>query len=235
MVNTMKHKISAILLTFFLLFGLINQVFSEIDKNNITLKVSTLGLGIDYLHSLSESSDIRLNLNAWNREIIIDKTDVEYDANLKLKNFGVIYDYYPGASIFRVSAGIYYSGDSFDITAKPISSASYTFGGNHYSATDIGDVSGGIDFKKFAPYIGIGGGSSPNGDGIFGTGFAFAFDIGTLYTSYDAELTTSHCNLPTIVCTELVRDVEIERLKLHNELNDIKWYPVVALGLSFKF
>ncbi len=232
----MKHKIIIVLATFFLLLSLNNQLVAEdIDKNNITLRVSTLGLGLDYVYTLNEYTDIRLNVNGWSRETILDKTDVLYDAKLKLQNFGAIYDYYPGASVFRISAGVYYIGNSFDIVANPISDASYTFNGNHYSVADIGNVSGGIDFQRLSPYIGFGGGSSPNGDGIFGTGIALSFDIGALYTNYDANLVSNNCSLEQIDCSLLERDVEIERVKLEGELNSLKWYPVISLGLSFKF
>lgn len=205
------------------------------DKNNITFKLGTLGIGADYLYGFTSNSNIRININGFKYTGFIKETDVSFDAKLSLKSAGIIYDFHPFSSIVRFSVGAYYNGNFFSITAKP-NSATYIFNDNNYNQQDVGSIEGGIEFKKFSPYFGIGIGSKPHGRGIFGTGLALSLDLGVLYTEYQAALANNNCvsELPNI-CADLSRDVEVERIKLQNALNDVKLYLITSLGLSYKF
>ncbi len=46
---------------------------------------------------------------------------------------------------------------------------------------------------------------------------------------------TSGCTAPALVCTQIASDVAAENAKLADEVKDFKLYPVVRVGVSYRF
>lgn len=193
----------------------------------IGVKASTLGISGEVVANVVPALvNARLQVNGFNYDTTTSGTDFTTDASLKLFSVGAIADYYPFAGKFRVSGGVYYNANKINITGVPTAAGTFTFNGVTYTAAQVGTVNGAIDFNKVAPYVGIGWGDSVSE----GSPLGFSFELGALYQgSAKGKLTTSG-NVPG-----LAADVEAERVKLENDLKSYKIYPVISLGVNYRF
>jgi len=200
-------------------------------KYAVGLKVGTLGLGVDISRPITDKLNIRLNLNGASYSDTQCESDIEYDYDLTLASVGLLLDYYPMGNEFRVSAGAYYNANEFELTGQPANGA-YNINGTTYTATQIGSLTGMVDFDELAPYIGIGWGNSTKK-----AGWGFSVDAGIIYHGDpNVELTpTCGTAVSAALCAEITTNVEAERLDLLNELSDYKIYPVVSFGVTYTF
>lgn len=213
-------------------FMALSQASVAGELGGITGKVSTLGVGLEYTRPLNKYFTARFGINGFDYDKTIDESGVNYDATLELRSGSAIADYHPWAAVFRISGGVLYNGNKFTIKAKP-SNGTLDFNGTTYNAADVSSASGKIDFQPISPYIGIGWGSSPTSNSTW----SFEADIGAIYQGTpDASLSVV-CGgtLNAAQCAQLKNDVAAERVQLQDTISDFKWYPVVSVGVSYKF
>ncbi|WP_019143099.1 hypothetical protein [Noviherbaspirillum massiliense] len=197
----------------------------------ITAEIGTSGAGLHLVAPLiKETLNARLGFNGLNYSSDWDTEDATYDAKLKLRTFDALLDLYPTSTQFRLTGGLVYNGNKVSATAKPVAGNTYTFNGRTYSASDAGQVDGNIDFNKVAPYVGIGWGNAVGKN----KGWGFTADVGVMFQgSPDVNLKASGCD-PTI-CSQLASDLERESQDLRDKAKDYRYYPVVRVGLTYKF
>jgi hypothetical protein len=164
-----------------------------------------------------------------------DKTSgsVNYDIKAKLETVDILFDYYPSqASKFRLTGGIIYNGTNADAVAKPNANGSFRLNGTTYSLADVGVLHGEVDFRKAAPYLGIGWGNALSQDGRW----QFNADVGAFYQGKaNVKLVSVGCATSQAICKQLVTDVAAERQKLMDDVSDYKVYPVLRASVSFRF
>ncbi len=201
---------------------------------NAALKVGTLGVGLDISRALNDGVALRLNVNGLkiNRTETLD--DVDYDASLKLLTAGLLADYYPFENGFRLSAGAYYNGNKLDGTATPADTQSVKIGDQTFTGAQLGHLDAKVDFKKFAPYLGIGWGNDSRRKG-----WGFTFDLGVLYQGSPKVYAKGYvdANAPgkAALQTQIDTEVEKERQNIANDIDNYKWYPVVMIGINYTF
>lgn len=193
----------------------------------IGVKASTLGISGELVTNIIPAMlNARLQVNGFNYNATVNGTDFTTDASLKLFSAGAIADYYPFAGKFRLSAGMYYNANKITVVGVPTAAGTFTFNGTTYTSASIGSVNSTIDFNKVAPYVGLGWGDSVSD----GSPFGVSFELGALYQGTPkTTLTTSN------TVAGLAADIEAERVKLQNDLNSFKFYPVISFGLNYKF
>ena len=196
----------------------------------VLLKAGTLGVGVDVSKGISETLAVRLQANALNYNRDITKSDVDYDADIKLKSAGLLLDWHPFSGTFRVSAGAYWNGNELSATGQP-SGGTYVINGVTYNSSDIGSLDGKIDFKSVAPYLGIGFGSAPKA----GRGMTLSFDLGVLYQGEPNVGLTVVCGPSVPNCNTLQSDVAAEQESLQHDLKDFKFYPIASFGIGYRF
>jgi len=201
------------------------------------LKLGTLGLGLEYEHRLTESLSGRLGFNALNFSHTVTSDDNDYDGDVQLRSFSALLDWYPSSgSGFRVTAGALYNGNEVDLTATD--TGQMTLGDTTYDIT--GTLHGNADFNKLAPYLGIGW------NHVFGAHdrWSVGFDLGVMYQgspdiSLSAEGTYSEVGNPgnsgTVDSATFQDDLRREEANLEKELEDYKYYPVLAVTLVYRF
>lgn len=192
------------------------------------LHASTLGYGAELNFTGSEYLVWRLDYNYYSDySYTTTKEDIRYDAHLHLKNYGVAADWHPFGGVFLVSLGIF--DNQNDIDAIGVPQQTYRLNGHLYRASDIGTVSGHIEFNSVAPYLGAGWntlGSESRGVGV-------EFGLGVFYQGSPKVHLTA--NGPISVIPAVQRDVLAEQSKLEHDWDSYKYYPVVNLGLVFRF
>lgn len=193
----------------------------------VAVKASTLGIGGEFTTSITPNKlNARLQINGFNYSKTINSAQVTYHSKLKLLSVGAIADYYPFSGKFRISGGLYYNGNKFSLTAKPTAAGTFTFNGTTYTTAQVGTANATVDFNKLAPYVGFGWGNAVSD----GNPFGMSLEIGALYQGKPKSSITTSKSVPG-----LSTDLATAKRDLDNSLNNFKLYPVVALGINWRF
>jgi hypothetical protein len=198
-----------------------------------TLDLGSTGVGAHLVLPLSPGLNGRLGINYFKHDFEKRSGQVEYDLDGKLQTVDALLDWYPRAGgNFRVTAGVLYNDTRFDATASPDQLGSFSLNGARYSAADVGLLVGKVDFRKAAPYLGIGWGNALNSE----RGWRFGGDLGVFYQgSARVSLRSERCALAAALCERLARDVAAEQARLADDASDYKVYPVARASLSYRF
>ena len=195
---------------------------------SVAPKISTLGPGIEVEQRLGDNLGIRLGVNYLPISTNFTVDDVRYKADFSWKNAALLADFYPFAGMFRLTGGVFYNGNTVDVSGTP--SGDVQIGDNTYSASDIGTISGSVDFKKVVPYAGIGwsGGNSSSG------GWSLGFDLGVMFQGSPSvgplQVTGALGSNSTFTA-----DLEKERADIKDEMDTYQYYPVAAFGVAYHF
>lgn len=195
--------------------------------------LGTTGAGAHLTFGLTPSLNARLGLNYFKHDFSKSTENVDYDLDGKLQTLNALLDWYPrSGSNFRLSGGVFYNDTSFDAVGRPNRTGSFRLNGNTYNAADAGQLVGKVDFRKAAPYLGIGWGNPFNKK----RGWSFGADLGVFYQDEArVSLRSVNCTIQADICNRLAGDVSAEEARLADEASDYKFYPVVRASLSYSF
>ena len=206
----------------------------------------TLGLGVNAGLDISEKFAARGMFNTFGLDYEETESGNEYKGDLDLQSIGLVTDWHPFAGGFRVTGGLFLNNNEVSATATE---RDLDIGGTMYD----GEISMLLDFESIAPYFGAGWTSGPIGE----PGFSFSVDAGLLYqstprisgsgrlmgtgpqSSCSFSLSTGgHATLTGCSGADfaaLEDDLESEHAELSGELEDFEWYPVLSIGVSYRF
>ena len=223
----MLKKIKVTLLAVLTLVLFYNSAYGADSRFAVAAKASTLGGGVELLTMINSSFTFRAGLNTFDYSYQINQDDIEYDADLDLNSFSAILDWHPFKGGFRVSTGILSNENSIGVDAQ--SSSTYDIGDTTYSGADVGSLTGNVGFESVAPYIGVGWGNTFGEDNRIG----FLFDVGVIFQGIpDVSLTA---NGPISENEVFLEDLAVEEQELKDDLEKFKYYPVVSLGMTYRY
>ncbi len=211
----------------------IQPTYHDEDDDNgggvgIGLHASTLGYGAELNFTASQYLVWRLDYNYYSDySYTTTKEDIKYDAHLHLKSYGIAADWHPFGGIFLVSLGLFDNQNNIDAIGVP--QQTYRLNGHVYRASDIGTLSGHITFNSVAPYLGLGW----NTLGSESKGVGLEFGLGVFYQGSPKVRLTA--NGPISVLPIVQQDVLAQQAKMENDWSSYRNYPVVNLGLVFRF
>ena len=202
--------------------------------------VGTLGAGVNVGLDISEKFAARALFSMWGLDYEETESDNEYKGDLDLQTIGLVTDWLPFAGGFRVTGGAFLNNNEVSATA---SGQEVDIGDETYADGRIDML---LDFERIAPYFGAGWTSGAIGD----PGFSFSVDAGLLYQraprisgsgtvgnncsfsiSRGGDATLQNCN----DIEGLQADLELEHMDLADDLKDFEWYPVLSIGVSYRF
>jgi hypothetical protein len=200
----------------------------------VGLRAGTLGVGGDVDFGVNRFLAARIGFSGFSINRTVDTSDATYAGKLKLSIPSAMLDVFPFANGFRFTGGVVVTGPKIDAVGRPTSQGVYTLNGNQYSSSDLTSLTGEFKFNNsVAPYVGLGYGNvaAP------GNHFTFLFDLGAIYGGKPDISLNAACSpsVPSSVCQQLATDVDAEKLKLQSDVSILKWYPVVSLGLGYRF
>jgi hypothetical protein len=190
-------------------------------------QVGTEGVGLGYGYSFASMANVRAEFNGFSFSHGFNAGDLHYDGTIKLYHGGLYGDFFPAPSVvpFRVTAGLLIGGDEFDGTASPIG-GTITINGTAYAAQGE-QVQAKVTLPTVRPYIGIGFGHSP----IAKKGFSMFFDAGVAYGRPHVEL-----DVPANIVAEAGQaNVNAQQQQLQDKADNWKFYPIVKVGVSYRF
>jgi opacity protein-like surface antigen len=212
---------------------------AEDATQSVGLSAGTIGAELEYSRIIQPEYNlaVRVSIGGLSWDGDYDDTDTHYDTNVDLFNVGATLEYHPMSNGFYLAAGAFYHNDDFSMDATP-SGGNYEFNGNEYLAALVGSVAGEVDgLNNFAPYIGIGYDAS-----LFGSdNWFFTFKAGAWYQdSPRVNLTAHDCALDSVPglpvgCDDLRYDLDQEEQDINDDIEDYKWWPVLHIGVSYRF
>src|ERR1700693_2927682 len=197
---------------------------------SLGIRGGTLGGGVELSYALSQRAAVRLNADGYNRKQTSNQDNIDYDMKLKLQTVSLLGDWFPAANNFRISAGAMLNRNKFSMKGQP-TGGTYTINGTTYPASDVGSFDAQVDFRKAAPYFGIGYGRPIN------SGLSLIFDLGVMFQGSPKSKIDASCGpaTPPLTCSQLKSDAAAEQSNLDDSLHKFKYYPVISLGLAYTF
>lgn len=203
----------------------------------VAIKGGTLGFGIEGDYILSEHFSVRVQANRYDYDTTYDDDEIEYDGALDLSTFGAILDWHPFGGGFRLSAGVYSNGNELTGTARGV--GEYEIGDETYTVDTSDTLRLNTDVELgdgMVPYLGLGWGHSPTRQ----SGLLFSFELGVLMQGDPSvDLTASGtANSGTVnFATDPTVQAELtkEETNLESDLDDFSLYPVISLGIGYRF
>lgn len=192
------------------------------------INVGTLGVGINVAYKFNNFFKVRGIGNYLQLNKKINADDFNIDGKLRLFTAGLLGDFHFFENGFRMTGGVVYNGNRANINAK--ASRSFTIHGRTYTPQQIGDVNGSLDFRHIAPYIGVGYDSGHTEK----SGFSFTADVGVLFQGKVRGTVNSITGL-SANDPQAINDVKDEIVEEANKRALVKMYPVVSLGVNYRF
>jgi hypothetical protein len=202
---------------------------NDISNNSIGVKIGTLGIGAEYTHKINDSFNARIGINGYSYSVDGTESDIDYKIDLDLQTFEAIADYHPFENGFRISLGAMFNNNEINFKGKP-KGTSYTINDVTYTATEVGSLDGKVYFDDIAPYAALGyAGQSGS--------WTFTSELGAMYQGTPKSSLTVTCGsaVPVNTCNQLKADVAAEKVKFDEEIKDFEWYPVLSIGVAYRF
>ncbi len=196
------------------------------DDFGVSVKAGSLGAGAELSRAFSDKFSIGLGVNSYNYKTAKTESNVDYDMKFELQSVSLLASYHPFGGVFRLTGGALYNNNELKLDGKPTAGSTYNINGVTYTAAQVGTLTGALTFNKTAPYLGIGWGNRPGGK------LGLTADIGVLYQGAPSLTLTATGALSN---PALASDLEQERKSAESDLGNFKWYPVVSVGVYFRF
>jgi len=196
------------------------------SAQSIGVAVGTQGAGLEAGIDITEMLGLRVAGNYFSMSRGVSGDDVDYDGDLRLMSIGIVGDVYLFESGFRLTGGGYLNRNKIDLTAVPTSNVE--IGGTTYTPAQLGTLDGFVRYRSFAPYAGLGY-TGNRGD----SGLSFVFDAGVMFQGGSRVALTA--NGPANGIPGFAADLERERRDIKDDVDDFKYYPVVKVGLAYRF
>jgi len=199
----------------------------------ITADLGTTGAGFHLVVPMETNLNGRFGVNAFRHDFNKTSNLVDYAVKGKLQTVDVLFDWYlRDGSPFHLTGGLVYNGNQFDVNARVSQLGSITLNGTRYSSADVGILSGRVDYRKAAPYLGIGWGNAL----AQSKHWSFSADLGAFFQGNpNVKLASVGCTTSKAVCDALVKDVAAERMGLQDDFDSFKVYPVLRASLNYRF
>jgi hypothetical protein len=218
---------------------------------------SPLGIGLQTATNINDHLNIRGEGNFFNYATSFTTSGFTADANLNLASAGVALDYYPFHKGFRVSPGLlFYNGNKLTATDTVAGGTSFTlnnetfYSANANSATGATPANGNAELAlnttkpSFTLTTGWGNMVPRSGWRV-----SFPFEIGVAFTGAptlnanlggwachdqaQTECTNLSSNSP--IAQEVQSDLQAQIAKWNNDLNVLKTYPILSVGVAYSF
>lgn len=212
------------------------------------LRLGSGGITAEYAHPLGERFALRGGYGFGTLRLGLDHNGTDYNADLRYRAVLGMLDYRPFAGGFRVSAGAYSRPPEIALLVSG-ENKRIQLGVREYTAT--GRIDGHVDLGGAAPFLGFGWGGSPAG-----RGFGLSFEAGVMFADAPGvtlraqgracESTLLTCspegpfafdvNSPNDPRAQTFRaELENEERALEDDLKDLRYFPVINLGLHYRF
>lgn len=211
----------------------VRQVRNPLDVS-IAVKGSTLGAGLEVAKLIGGHVALRAGVHgaSFGRAFGVGGSDDGIGAGasdiaLSLRNATAVVDLFPfNRGAFRVSGGVVLGTNSLTF-AEPSGEFSFDEDSDQ-SVTYTGELVETLTYARVRPYAGFGWGTPASRR----RGIGFVADFGVAYGKPEYALAVSG---PQANDPQLQADLAAERARRQADVDGYAFYPVLGLGLSYRF
>lgn len=194
-------------------------------------QIGTPGAGATVEYAVSPTVVLRGSYDVLSHDRDFSSDDVDYDGNLDWSQAGAFVDLHPWSNSYLVSGGAYF-GDR-DVNLSGTSNRSVRIGNTTFTAAEAGTISGAVDFGGVVPFAGMGFDNTFSGSGPIGFRAILGAMVGQ---SPDVTLRrTAGVALSPSVQSQLDAELRNEERQLESDAEDFRVYPVLQIGLTYRF
>jgi hypothetical protein len=182
----------------------------------------TGGLGF----SIEPHDNIRAEFSGFSISHGFNSGDLHYDGTFKILHGGLYLDLFPAPDVvgLRVTAGMLIGDDNLSGDATGMN-GTYTLNGVTVP-TNGETIHASARYPTVRPYLGVGFGHNPEKRGL-----SVTFDAGVAYGKPHVNF-----DVPSDLVALAGQDnVNAEEQSLQSKADDAKFYPIVKLGLTYRF
>ena len=215
----------------------------ETGRVGVGVKFSSLGAGAEMAASITSHSNVRGGFNIFRYSKNFTKDSIPYNGQVTFQSIEALYDWFPFGGGFHLSPGVLaYNDNQVKANASIAGGRTFTLGGTTYMSDPANPVSGNgqTNFYTVAPMFVVGYGNLVPRSGKH---FSVPVEAGFVFQgppNVSLNLTGNVCN-PTGGACRSVSDpvvqsqVQAEQKKINSDISWLQVYPVVSVGLAFKF
>lgn len=171
--------------------------------------------------------NVNLGFSRFTHNFSFTADNANFEGRLRLGAVPVVLSWYPLHGNFSLDAGVFINQNQVETTASPNAGGAYTINGVTYSASQVGQLSGVTNFNTAAPYVGIGWGNP-----FAGGRWTFMANAGAMYEGAPGVRLTA---TGAAADPRLAADVQALQNSVNNKLNFLNWWPVVTVGIAYRF
>lgn len=192
----------------------------------IALTLGTQGVGIDFTQNISFGLSARLGASylPFSYKYSGLYGNVNSDVKLKTKSFlnaHLLFDWFPLEELgLKITPGVGYFFNAKSIaTVTP--QGNYKYGDINLTSEDIGTMTGTLEWKGLAPYL--------------GAGWLFSFQEGESPLSITVDLGTYYLSRPdaTLTGTRLLENNSYNQTRFQENTKNYRWLPVLQASLRY--
>jgi hypothetical protein len=216
------------------------------SKVAIGVTAGTLGVGLEVATPLSRRTNLRVDSHFFNYAQTLSQDGVSYNGTLHLRDLRASYDFFPFGGSFRVSGGIaVYNQFNARALASVPSNQTITLNDVDYYSSAADPLRGNATISygnKVAPTFTLGWGNAIPRSGRH---LAFPVEIGAAFTgtpTFDLALAGSACETQNAATCEPIAanagfqsNLNAERKKINNDIEPLRFYPILNLGVTYRF
>ena len=191
----------------------------------------TTGVGVEGQFQATPRVNLRVAGDFFSFEEEFSTDDIDYDSDIEFNTISGFVDLHPFDNAFFVSGGVYAGERSVKVNATSQSNAE--IGNVVFTPAQIGTLTGEVDFGGSAPFLGLGFNNTFRTGGRIG----FKAVVGAAFGG-DPEVRlarTGGAPLPTQIQAQFDQELRNEERELQEDAKDLKTFPVVQVGLTYRF
>ena len=202
----------------------------------VTAQAGTLGAAAGLKIGLGQHLTNRWLVNGFAIERDQSIDDIDYRVDLQLASLATFLDWHPFGNAWRVSLGGLINGNELELEAR--SGQTLGIAGNDYEGELR--LTGETDFRPVAPYLGLGWGVGASQR----RGWSLGFDLGVIFQGapgidLEARGTATRLSDGSIIDAEteaaFQEDLRQQEARLEDDLEPLRFYPVLSLGIAYHF
>jgi hypothetical protein len=196
------------------------------QAQEVYVQGGTLGGGVGAAYSLNSWAGVHAEVEGFGFSHSFNVDGAKYDGHLSLIQGGLYLDLFPFTnSGFRVTGGALINGDELKAHAVPDAQGNFKIGDASVPAI-AGAPSATVRLPSVMPYLGVGYGHKP-----VSKGFGFMFDLGVAYGRPHVSYFVPE--VYSLLTTQA--NIDQEKQDITNRVEKYRWYPVVQLGVTYRF
>jgi hypothetical protein len=217
---------------------------TSLSRWSVNWKASTLGAGADVSAGLGRHVALRGSVNALEFNYPFSIDGVTYDSQFYLRSGGLSLDWFPIRGGIRISPGVLYVKNNLSAISSVPPGKYFELGSQGFinSVDDPLNGTASVVFpRQIAPMLTIGFESLLPGKGE-GRRLSFPMEIGVAYTGaakIDVTLNGTACTYQGCFTfaenAEAQDSLRAEIVKLNNRLESYPVYPILSLGMAYRF